>query len=147
MRNPIDTALSIMHKSHGGHPNHYFEINGYKICARCSGMLLSLFFVYPLFIGLYIRGIKMPFALLIALLLGTINLLNWVIGQYRTISNESRFISGVCFSFGMSIYLFMLPEEPIKYIILPVYFMLAIVIISTIQKKKLRYGAIKGGIE
>ncbi len=133
-----DKALSIMHKSHGGHPNHYFTIQGYKICARCSGMLLALFVVYPVFSFLYLQGIKFPFlvALLIALSLGTINLLNWIIGQYKDISNESRFISGAFFSLGIAIYLFMLPEQPIKYIILPVYFILAMIIISTIRRKR-----------
>lgn len=141
--NPIDAFLHIIEESHNGNPDHYFTLRGYKLCARCSGIIFSLPFVYPIGIYLYTTTDNIPFypVFFLSLFLGTLCLINWYIGKWKEVSNESRFISGILLSVGLTLYLFLLPDNTIetftvKFLTLPLYLIFATLFISRERRKK-----------
>ena len=92
-------------------PNHYFTIRGYKICARCLGLLIAYLVTMPLF-RFFSPDIDTIMILTPSLILASICFANWIAGKFYVISNKSRFISGILLGVGIS-YFTLLPDRRI----------------------------------
>ena len=115
--NIIDVPLFVFEKMHGSNPSHYYTIRGYKVCARCSGLIVAAFIAICTFWMLEAYTFNLTVVFLVSSVLGAICCFNWVIGQFKNVSNNSRFIAGMAGGFGVAVYAELLPVPEIVRVI------------------------------
>jgi len=132
MFNPF---LKLLELSHLGRPNHYFVINGYKICARCFGMTIAYLLLLPI-VRFFPIEIENNLTIVIpAALLAIICFINWMLGKFYEMSNMSRFISGILLGIAISIFTLLPDRRIMTIVIMPI---VAIAMLSVIAFKKYR---------